>query len=155
MQPTDALEQKVCRGVHINIGTGRRPGYHSPVPESRGVADRPIPRMSPKESDPPGPKPRRVADGDSDQVVSAAWLSDRGYGHRAEQIPIGAEPWVFCDRFRPKTSPLVKVGGLMARRENPTPDDGEWVTAWVVRHWRSGKLIRRHDGKPFRFKRRK
>ena len=26
-----------------------------------------------------------------------------------------------------------------------------WITVETVRHWRSGKMIRRRDGKPFRF----
>lgn len=27
-----------------------------------------------------------------------------------------------------------------------------WITVDVVRHWRSGKLIRRADGNPFKFR---
>ncbi len=31
-------------------------------------------------------------------------------------------------------------------------EDGDWVQVWVVRHHPDGRLIRRKDGKPFRFK---
>ena len=27
-----------------------------------------------------------------------------------------------------------------------------WITKWEVRHWRSKKMMRRKDGKPFRFR---
>ena len=26
-----------------------------------------------------------------------------------------------------------------------------WITVMEIKHWRSGKMIRRRDGKPFRF----
>ncbi len=31
----------------------------------------------------------------------------------------------------------------------PAPDGFHWVTKQEVRHWRSGKMIRRKDGRPF------
>ena len=40
----------------------------------------------------------------------------------------------------------------------PHPDGGgrappgfRWVRCWEVRHWRTGRLMRRKDGKPFAF----
>jgi|GEM_PF-5154655 len=29
--------------------------------------------------------------------------------------------------------------------------DGRWICKQEVKHWRSGKMMRRKDGKPFRF----
>ena len=31
----------------------------------------------------------------------------------------------------------------------PAPDGFHWVTKMEVRHWRSGKMMKRKDGKPF------
>ena len=30
--------------------------------------------------------------------------------------------------------------------------DPKWITKMEVKHWRSGKMIRRKDGKPFKFR---
>lgn len=36
-------------------------------------------------------------------------------------------------------------------RGRPAPQGWRWVYCLEVRHWRSGKMMRRKDGLPFRF----
>jgi hypothetical protein len=38
-----------------------------------------------------------------------------------------------------------------AARGRPAPKGMRWISKLEVRHWRSGKMIRRKDGLPFRF----
>jgi hypothetical protein len=39
----------------------------------------------------------------------------------------------------------------MSQRGRPAPQGYRWVFCSKVRHWRSGKLMRRRDGKKFAF----
>jgi hypothetical protein len=37
----------------------------------------------------------------------------------------------------------------MNKRPNKDP---KWITKMEVKHWRSGKMMKRKDGKPFKFR---
>lgn len=45
----------------------------------------------------------------------------------------------------------------MGSHHLPRPDDpdADWVTAWTVWHVHAKRYIVRHDGKPFRFRKRR
>jgi hypothetical protein len=49
-------------------------------------------------------------------------------------------------------NPKMDFGMKAVPPKRPAKGAGRWICVYAVKHWRSGKLMVRHDGLPFRFR---